>query len=153
MTTFSRIYQWRYKASKILHWLCTPKRGRAPDAYLVAEDSTKLAGTAPIAHAFADYYKELYMVDPVNPQEDLQAFLHDLPVARLSPEDHDSLEAEVTCEELQAALALLQPGKALGPSSFLAEFWRVVWLQEGALIRDLYGGAGERRAANSPPGR
>ncbi|KAJ1203001.1 hypothetical protein NDU88_006796 [Pleurodeles waltl] len=62
----------------------------------------------------------------LSPQEDLHQFVRDLPMPCLSLDDLDSLDAEVTGDNLWAALAPLQPGKAPGPKGFPQEYWCLV---------------------------
>ncbi|KAJ1150978.1 hypothetical protein NDU88_003765 [Pleurodeles waltl] len=83
-------------------------------------------------------YQDLYLVDPSSPHEDLPQFVQDLPVLSLSSEDRESLEVDITVEELRKALAQLQPGKAPGHNGFPPEYWSISEaLRKGELPPDL----------------
>ncbi|KAJ1138855.1 hypothetical protein NDU88_005236 [Pleurodeles waltl] len=90
-----------------------------------------------MVETFTAYYRNLYQADPLSPHGDLQQFVHDLPVSRLSPEDREFLEADVTDEELQA-LGQLHSGKVPGPNGFQPEYWCLVLPHLGQPMLDMF---------------
>ncbi|KAJ1178086.1 hypothetical protein NDU88_003334 [Pleurodeles waltl] len=76
---------------------------------------------------------------------DFPQFVQDLPVPSLSVDNRASLEADISVEELEAALAQLNLGKAPGPNGFPLEYWRLVCRQVGQPMLDMFQEALEKR--------
>ncbi|KAJ1160002.1 hypothetical protein NDU88_000504 [Pleurodeles waltl] len=125
------------KASKTLHWLCTPKEGLTVIRYLQMRDGSRVMGHGPMAQAFANYYRDLYRADRDGPSSDLSQFVQNLPVPSLSVDDRASLGADIPVEELRAALTQLKPGKVPGPNGFQSEYWCLVWRQVSQPMLDM----------------
>ncbi|KAJ1130566.1 hypothetical protein NDU88_008917 [Pleurodeles waltl] len=137
-TTRSQIYKWGDKASKTLHWLCTPRVALAAIPYLQMRDGLRVMGHGLMAQAFADYYQYLYRADREGPHSDLPRFVQDLPVSSLSVDDRASLKEDISVEELRAALAQLNPGRVFGLNGFPPGYWRLVWRQAGQPMLEMF---------------
>ncbi|KAJ1140250.1 hypothetical protein NDU88_006607 [Pleurodeles waltl] len=77
--------------------------GVGPVAYLQLQDGSCVMGKEPIVQALDDYYQDLYRADLLDPRADLSQFVQDLLVCSLSEDDRESLEADITAEDLRMA--------------------------------------------------
>ncbi|KAJ1100348.1 hypothetical protein NDU88_005434 [Pleurodeles waltl] len=90
------------------------------------------------AQAFADCYHDLYQADRASRRADLFPIPAGPTAPRLSLDNRESLEVDITVEELRVALVQLQPRKAPGPNGFLHEYWCLVWPQAGQPTLELF---------------
>uniref|UniRef100_A0AAQ5ZBJ0 Reverse transcriptase domain-containing protein n=1 Tax=Amphiprion ocellaris TaxID=80972 RepID=A0AAQ5ZBJ0_AMPOC len=80
-----------------------------------------------INQTFYNYYQSLYSA-AVNPNiEDIDNFLNNLNMPKLTSNYRDILDAPLTMKELQCALDSMPAGKAPGPDGFPAEFLKHFW--------------------------
>ncbi|KAJ1145968.1 hypothetical protein NDU88_012251 [Pleurodeles waltl] len=66
-------------------------------------------------------------VDLLSLQEDLHQFVHDLLMPSLSLDNRDSMDTEITGDELRAGLGQLP-----------LEYWYLVWTQAGPLLLEMF---------------
>mgnify|MGYP002805175312 CR=1 FL=1 len=80
------------------------------------------------AAAFVQYYGLLYAQNSPPNAHDLVEFMTDLPVRKLSPTNSETLEADISVDELGAAVFKIQSGKAPAPNWYAIEFFKANWL-------------------------
>ena len=102
---------------------------------LVDSDGIEITGKDRILHECTSYYEELYTT-----QHDQRAFegafdrfLEGVDIPRLTEEDRESCEGNITDSECLQALKSMANGKVPGPSGFTKEFFVANWESLGSL--------------------
>ncbi len=80
-----------------------------------------------INNTFRDFYKSLYSPQ-INPSKDeIDQFLDNITLPKLSDNQAMALDSPLTSDELQEALNSMPNKKAPGPDGFPAEFYKEFW--------------------------
>lgn len=146
-----KLYDLGDKANRVIAWLEKRDRERRWVPELVNSEGKLCVTGADIAETFAQYYEGIYQPQMGKGLEDCLAFLKDVAMPRLTTEDAEILDSDITIEEVETAISNLQTGKAPGPNGFPAEAFRGVAgilaprmlemfvdaKQRGSLLRDL----------------
>jgi len=77
------------------------------------------------------FYKNLYTSDAIFSDEECDKFIRNLELPKLSDEDRDSLEGQLTYDECKKVLETLQNDKAPGEDGFTVEFYKYFFEQIG----------------------
>ncbi|KAJ1185643.1 hypothetical protein NDU88_002433 [Pleurodeles waltl] len=93
------------RARKLLAWLVHDEHQNPPIGTIKIHNSTLAVTQSAINDAFQDYYHTLYGVPPAPTHMQLEAFMTEAPVSRLSPAQTAALEEPIRIEELHAAIA------------------------------------------------
>lgn len=80
-----------------------------------------------INEVFKDFYSKLYSSEHNVNQSDIDTFLNNLQLPRLSEEYANRLEAPISPVELHTALNKMTNNKSPGPDGFPAEFYKFFW--------------------------
>ena len=70
------------------------------------------------------FYKNLYASEGTFSDEECDTFIRNLELPKLSDEDRDSLEGQLTYDECKKVLETLQNDKAPGEDGFTVEFYK-----------------------------
>lgn len=87
---------------------------------LIEKDGKTYSSTGDILNCFTQFYTDLYTVEPID-NDIADMFLEDLP--SLSSDDADSLETEITTEEVLLALKSMDNNKSPGSDGLTKEFY------------------------------
>ena len=77
------------------------------------------------------FYKNLYASEGTFSNEECDTFIRNLELPKLSDEDRDSLEGQLTYDECKKVLETLQNDKAPGEDGFSVEFYKYFFEQIG----------------------
>ena len=94
-------------------------------------------GNRQVADAFADYLGHLYSQNTPLMSHDLPTFLKDLPTRKLTTEERNAIEEDLTEEELGNTLSQLQSRTSAGSNGYPVEFFKASWSQLGTHVRSL----------------
>ncbi|KAJ1186401.1 hypothetical protein NDU88_003182 [Pleurodeles waltl] len=119
------------KASKTLHWLCTPlpRTAGARATYLEMGEGSQEMGSKPEVNMFTAYYSRLYgpdLVDGFPPVSGRPASAVPAPIILLILGGTGHLRG--------VALVQLEVGKVQGPNNFPAEFLHLILPKMGPLL-------------------
>ena len=80
-----------------------------------------LTATVDINQAFKEFYSNLYSSTSTSSEEEIHKFTEPLGLPKLTEEQRDFLDSDITIEENKGALP---SSKAPGPASFTGEFFK-----------------------------
>ena len=83
------------------------------------------------ANQIETFYKNLYTSEAIFSDEAYDKFIRNLELPKLSHEDRDSLEGQLTYDECKKVLETLQNDKAPGEDGFTVEFYKYFFEQIG----------------------
>ncbi len=93
---------------------------------LTKENGTHITDNAEIGGEIFSYYEKLYK-EQVHNMDDLDEFLTDVNVPKLSEVDKESLEGILTMEECSKALKNMKNDSSPGPDGLGAAFYKMFW--------------------------
>lgn len=92
-----------------------------------------------ILEASSDFYKNLYSSQSnVSQNDDLNRFLRDPNIPRLSEEQKASCEGRISKEECKQALESFDPGKTPGNDGLPVEFYKTFWFSLDDYLTDVF---------------
>ena len=91
---------------------------------LELEDGQVIVDEKQILSAIESYYKELYTSKSLATQLEFDQFTHNLEIPKLSDDERDQLEGELTYDECKEILQTFKDGSSPGEDGFTAEFYR-----------------------------
>lgn len=74
--------------------------------------------------AFRSYYKELYKAQTTSQPEDINTYLNKLDIPKMSKENENALNLEITKEEIEQAIDSMKSGKRAGPDGLPIDFYK-----------------------------
>lgn len=83
--------------------------------------------SAEILNVLSEHYAELYRTNEACPEAEVIDFLGKVTLPKLSSEDSQTLEKDITVEELGATLLKLSNNRSPGSDGFPYEFFKVFW--------------------------
>ena len=101
------------------------KRGNVTIRKLVDDDGISKATPIDLAEHVKRFYTKLYRCDQTNPLEQI-FFLNNLK-ARLSDQQKESLQIDLSEHEIETAINQMAKGKAPGPNGLSIEFYTQCW--------------------------
>ena len=102
------------------------KRGNVTINKLVDDDGISKTTTIDLAKHVLRFYIKLYSCDQSNPLEQI-FFLNNLK-ARLSNQQKEHLQIDLSEHEIETAINQIAKGKAPGPDGLSVEFYTQCWL-------------------------
>lgn len=122
-TTQHRLYESGDRAGKLLAWLSRKER-EANWVNQIEEAGTRHTTAPAIVEAFAHHYTNLYAAQLTTGENSIDDYLKAIDMPTLQTEDSAALEAEITLEEVSAAIAKQKSGKTPGPNGLPGEFFK-----------------------------
>ncbi|KAJ1160381.1 hypothetical protein NDU88_000883 [Pleurodeles waltl] len=119
-----RLYEAGNKASKLLAWLTKKERSDSHIKEIRTAKGKLLRDSEEIMEKMAAQMEDFYKSHITILKTEIDSFLHDWPMKRLSAQHTADLEEEITKEEISVALGQLQKRKSLGPNGFPVEFFQ-----------------------------
>ena len=80
--------------------------------------------TAEIKRIIKDYYKQLY-ANKIDDLEEMDRFLEKYNFTRLSQEEIENMNRQITSTEIETVIKNLPTNKSTGPDAFTGEFYQV----------------------------
>lgn len=122
--TQHKIYELGDKAGKLLAWLDTRERSTRWVAQLRLDSGELTTDPQLITEVLAKHYEKIYTNTSTDTIEDNLAFMKDIRMPKLTADDIEALETDLTTEELILALNALAAGKAVGPNGIPVELYK-----------------------------
>ena len=81
-----------------------------------------------ITKEFQEYYNSLYNIQSKPPtREQIDLYLTESAIPRLSEEDRQKLDDVITEEEIKVAVSIMKRGKAPGPDGFTGQYYKILF--------------------------
>ena len=126
--------RWVAEGEKVTKYFCNlEKRNYVNKTFyrLKRTDGSEIDNQSDIIEEVTKFYENLYE------KKDLDTFNFEekgLEIKRLSDEESESLEGEISLEEASRALKNMKNGKSPGTDGFTVEFFKVFWKHLGPLV-------------------
>lgn len=104
----------KQQADRTIHKIRNPKTN---------EIETKLEK---IQHCFQEYYKILYSQPQTNDGPQIEAFLSQIHLPKVTEEQNKKLVMKITREEIQLAIGRMKGGKSPGTDGFPTEWYKTM---------------------------
>ena len=99
------------------------------------EDGSVITNQTEILQEIENYYKKLYEnKDDTLENVDLEEYMKDTNMPKLSNQESNKLEGVLTYKEISEVLLKMKPDKSPGITGFTAEFFKVFWKQLGNFV-------------------
>uniref|UniRef100_A0A803SM80 Reverse transcriptase domain-containing protein n=1 Tax=Anolis carolinensis TaxID=28377 RepID=A0A803SM80_ANOCA len=92
-----------------------------------------------ILDEFKKYYEKLYTKDSIS-KEEIANYIGKFKLPKISESQRESLNKEITEEEISAAINKMDPNKAPGPDGFTAGYYKVLKQELTPLLKDVMNG-------------
>lgn len=86
--------------------------------------AVSLTATVDINQAFKEFYSDLYSSTSTSTEEEIHKFIEPLGLPKLTDEQRDFLDLDITIEEIKGVIMALPSSKAPGPDGFTGEFFK-----------------------------
>lgn len=103
-----------------------------------------LTATVDINQAFKELYSNLYSSTSTSSEEEIHKFTGPLGLPKLTDEQRDFLDSDITIEEIKGVIKALPSSKAPGPDGFTGEFFKSFVTELASPLLEVYGEALER---------
>uniref|UniRef100_R4GCU0 Reverse transcriptase domain-containing protein n=1 Tax=Anolis carolinensis TaxID=28377 RepID=R4GCU0_ANOCA len=113
-------------------WLARKLRKKKQQQYIskITREGKTYVTDEEILGASREFFEELYKKEEVNPDK-ISQYLGELQLPKITEQQRESLNREITIEEIRKALKTMKPNKAPGPDGFPVCFYKI--LQEEAI--------------------
>ncbi|KAJ1128801.1 hypothetical protein NDU88_007176 [Pleurodeles waltl] len=119
-----RLYEAGNKAGKLLAWLGKKERSDSHIREIWTAKGKLIRESEEIMEEMAAQMEDFYKSHITIAKIEIDSFLSDCHVTRLSPQQTADLEDEIAEEEISVALGQLQKGKSPGPKGFPVKFFQ-----------------------------
>nr|XP_060615874.1 uncharacterized protein LOC132765615 [Anolis sagrei ordinatus] len=131
------------QANKPGRWLSRKIRKKKQGSHIVKISTSKKDAITDhdILQEFSNYYEELY-AEKQNKKEEIMTYLGHQKLGKISDQDRDHLNKEITEEEIRKAIKKQKPSKAPGPDGFTATYYKTFlksWNGQGNLLHVFQG--------------
>lgn len=116
-------YEQGDKAGKLLAWQIKQLECKRPIASIIS-DSQTLHEPEEINKTFRSYYEELYKAQTTIKPEDINSYLNKLDIPKISKENENALNLEITKEEIEQAIDSMKSGKRAGPDGLPIDLYK-----------------------------
>lgn len=116
-------YEQGNKAGKLLAWQIKQLETKQPITSIIS-NGRALQDPQDINIAFKDYYEELYEAQTSIEPKDINTFLQSLVIPKLSEENKDDLNLEITKEEIALVIDNMKSGKRAGPDGLPVDLYK-----------------------------
>lgn len=121
--TIYHYYEFGNKTSKLLAWQLKQQDTEKIIQCIQTDDGQNLEGSKDINSEFKKYYEKLYQTEEVTNME-IQKFINNFSIPKLSKADRTLLDAEISEQEVLQAMKSLQNDKAPGPDGYPIEYFK-----------------------------
>lgn len=121
--TIYHYYEVGNKTSKLLAWQLKQQDTEKIIQCIQTDDGQNLEGSKDINSEFKKYYEKLYQTEEVTNME-IQKFINNFSIPKLSTADKTLLDAEISEQEVLQAMKSLQNDKAPGPDGYPIEYFK-----------------------------
>ena len=111
------------KTDKPLARLIKEKREKNQLNKLINEKGEVTTANAEIQRIIGDYYEQFY-VNKMDNLEEMDRFLEQFNLPRLSQEEIEIMNNPIICTEIEAVIKNLPPNQSPGPDGFTGEFYQ-----------------------------
>ncbi len=97
-----------------------------------------LTATVDINQAFEEFYSNLYSSTSTTNDEEIHTFIEPLGLSKLTDEQRDFLDLDITIEEIIGVIKALPSNKAPGPDGFTGEFFKSFATELASPLLEVY---------------
>lgn len=88
-------------------------------------DGKRIDNQQKIKDAFLKFYSKLYKEEKID-EEELETYIQKINIKKISREEGEELDNPITQKEIMTAIESAKSGKALGPGSYMAKFYKIL---------------------------
>uniref|UniRef100_A0A803TMB0 Reverse transcriptase domain-containing protein n=1 Tax=Anolis carolinensis TaxID=28377 RepID=A0A803TMB0_ANOCA len=114
-------------------WLARKLRKKKQQQYItkITREGKTYVTDEEILEVSREFFEELYKKEEVNP-DNISQYLGELQLPKITEQQRESLNREITIEEIRKTLKTMKPNKAPGPDGFPVCFYKT--LQEESIL-------------------
>lgn len=132
------------KAGKLLARYIKQRESASTIPAIRSQAGDIVTATVEINKIFKEFYINLYSSTSTSTDKDIESFVRPLGLPKLTEEQRQFLDSDITMEELRAVINDLPTGKAPGPDGYTAEFFKSFATELAPALLEMYKEALER---------